>query len=369
MLVSTCLNMSQSPFVQCCDCSFIAASQGHLGVHRSKMHRSDVDANIKTVSITRLFSEGKSHYCCLCNNIIASFPNFKRHFATTHKGIVLKVSAKCLFCDREFVKSSGVRVHLKRAHQIGKDDPFPVSPSPVMSYVDMELTQNNSTFNSTRCRRSQRLTLLNSSLSGITTCPSSNGGSTVDSQYVNTSLTCPSTPISPQRSPPPVLSDIDPDDVEDIPSPFPPRPSSSLLPHLVLDSAPLVPLNGSTDWNIDADTSISSGQTPSLFTPLPSTISPSTIQLSPEPSVALSGCTVENVDLNCSLDIPPSSPSTPHSQQPPPPRSIPSSVDAFVVDLPTLNDMSTTCPPHITESADPVNNFQAKWSTVFSENV
>ena len=151
LFLLTYITISQSPFVKCCDCSFIAASQGHLGVHRSKMHRSDVDANIKSVNITRLVPEGKSHYCCLCNNIIASFPNFKRHFATTHKGIDLKVSAKCLICKLQFAKSCGAGVHLKCAHQIGKDDPYPVSPSPVMSYVDMELTQNNSSFNSTRC--------------------------------------------------------------------------------------------------------------------------------------------------------------------------------------------------------------------------
>ena len=114
------------------------------------------------------------------------------------------------------MKSTGAGVHLKRAHKIGKDDPYPVSPSLVMSYVDMELSQNNSTFNSTWCRRSSRLTLINSPLSGITTSPSLNGDSTVDSQYVNTSLTCPSTLIPPPRSPPPVLSDIDPEDADDI---------------------------------------------------------------------------------------------------------------------------------------------------------
>ena len=150
--------MWQSPFVKCCDCSFIAASQGHLGVHRSKMHRNDFDANIKSVNIIRLFPERKSHYCCLCNNIIGSFPNFKCYFATTHKDIDLKVSAKCLICDGKFAKSSGAGVHLKSAHQIGKDGPYPVSPSPVMSYIDVEL--NNSTLNSTRCRRSRRSTLL-----------------------------------------------------------------------------------------------------------------------------------------------------------------------------------------------------------------
>ena len=136
--------MSQSPFVQCPDCSFISSSQGNLG-HRSKMHKTLVPENINSVNIVRLFPEGKSHYCCLCNNIITSFPNFKHHFSTTHNGVSLNISAKCLICNRVFPTSSGAGVHVKRGHNIGKDDPYPLSPSPVMSFVDYTLSQNNST--------------------------------------------------------------------------------------------------------------------------------------------------------------------------------------------------------------------------------
>ena len=128
--------MSQSPFVKCPDCSFITSTQGHLGIHRSKMHKCATPRDVKSVNIIRLFPEGKPHYCCLCDNIIASFPNFKRHFATSHKGISLIVSAKCVICDREFSKPSGAGVHIKRVHQIGKHQSYPHSPSPVMSYVN-----------------------------------------------------------------------------------------------------------------------------------------------------------------------------------------------------------------------------------------
>ena len=114
------VTMTQSSYVKCPDCDRICASQGNFGLHRSKMHKTKVPENIKSVNIVRLFPEGKSHYCCLCNTIIGSFPNFKRHFTTVHKGISLIVSAKCVICDREFEKSSGASVHVKRSHNIGK---------------------------------------------------------------------------------------------------------------------------------------------------------------------------------------------------------------------------------------------------------
>ena len=190
--------MSQSPFVQCPDCSFISSSQGNLGIHRSKMHKCTVPENINSVNIMRLFPEGKSHYCCLCNNIIGSFPNFKRHFSTSHKGIILNVSAKCVICDREFPTSNGAGVHIKRTHNIGKDQIFPLSPSPVVSFVDYTLSQNSSTLvSSLRPRRSSRISLVNSPLSGINTRPSTCITSPTaahdmcDSQIVNTSFSQP----------------------------------------------------------------------------------------------------------------------------------------------------------------------------------
>ena len=192
--------MSQSPLVQCPvpDCSFISSSQGHLGIHRSKMHKCSVPENIKSVNIVRLFTEEKSYYCCLCNNIIMSFPNFKRHFSTSHKGVTLNVSAKCVVCDREFPSSTGAGVHIKRTHKIGKEQLYPLSPSPVMSFIDYTLSQNNSTLvSSLRPRRSSRISLVNSPLSGVNTRPSTCIISptvhhdTCDSQFVNTSFSQP----------------------------------------------------------------------------------------------------------------------------------------------------------------------------------
>ena len=249
-LVPLCL----SPFVQCPDCSFISSSQGNLGIHRSKMHKCTVPENINSVNIVRLFPEGKSHYCCLCSNIIGSFPNFKRHFSTSHKGIILNVSAKCVICDREFPTSNGAGVHIKRTHNIGKDQIFPLSPLPVMSFVDYTLSQNSSTLvSSLRPRRSSRISLVNSPLSGINTRPSTCITSPTvahdmcDSQVVNTSFSqpppqippCPiasltSSPLLAPRSltnlhrsdtPPPILSDVDPDDLDVLPpSPSPTFP-------------------------------------------------------------------------------------------------------------------------------------------------
>ncbi len=49
----------QSPFVQCMDCSFITTSQGHLGIHKAKMHHVEVPDHIKSVNIVRLFPDEK----------------------------------------------------------------------------------------------------------------------------------------------------------------------------------------------------------------------------------------------------------------------------------------------------------------------
>ena len=249
--------MSQSPFVQCPDCKYIANSQGNLGIHRSKMHKCSVPENIKSVNIVRLFPEGKPHYCCLCHNTIASFPNFKRHFSTSHKGITLNVSAKCIICDREFSTPTGAGVHILCAHKIGKDDPYPLSPSPVRSYVD----PSTSMAPSLRSRRSRRISLVNSPLSGITTSSlqcstySSDDHDTFESRYVKpasprpTKRTskCPDvlSPINSQLPPPPssfpgqsddpapVLVDLDPGYDDDIPPPSPPCDPTHPHPLLV----------------------------------------------------------------------------------------------------------------------------------------
>ena len=110
-------NNTQYPFVQCFDCSFITTSQGHLGIHKAKIHRVDIPENIKSVTIVRLFPDGKSYHRCLCNSIIASFANFKRHFQDLHKGISLNISAKCTICDRSFSHCHGAGVHCCNIHK------------------------------------------------------------------------------------------------------------------------------------------------------------------------------------------------------------------------------------------------------------
>ena len=308
--------MSQSSYVKCPDCDRMCASQGSLGLHCSKMHKTNVPGNIKSVNIVRLFPEGKSHYCYLCNTKIGSFLNFKRHFTTTHDGISLNISAKCVTCDREFEKSSGAGVHVKRAHNIGKDGKYPLSPLPAMWFIDMPSSPNNSCVQS---RRSRTVSLVNSLLSGISNSHSigllshSNLNTTADVDSMNVILSrsiiqvsppSGSNPLNISRStsrshimespvgiPPPPLLDLDPDEVRDeVLSPSPPRachtpttvedslPSSTPYPSLPanlqspISSIPVLPLTGHPD-SINIPSSIEFHQPPS------------------DPGVAFIGCT------------------------------------------------------------------------------
>ena len=270
------------------------------------MHKCAVPENVKSVNIIRLFSEGKPHYCRLCDNIIASFPNFKCHFATSHKGITLNVSAKCVICDREFSKPSGAGVHIKRVHQIGKHQSYPHSPSSVMSYVDTTVNISNTT-PSARSRGLRSISLVNSPLSGVPICPPECITSNItyndksDSQYTPISrpfiqISPPHTPPSSHNSspsldvPPPILSDIDPDE-DDILPPSPPRPSCSSSPYREPVADLLVALDGCTDLNGDAAPFIPPGQNPPIHNPLPPPTPDSNLCPSSETTVALSGCT------------------------------------------------------------------------------
>ena len=294
--------MSQPSFVKCPDCDRICASQGNLGLHRSKMHKPKVPGNIKSVNIVRLFPEGKSHYCCLCNTIIGSFPNFKRHFSTAHKGISLNISAKCVICEREFEKSSGAGVHVKRSHNIGKDAKYPLSPSPVMSFIDMSSSPNNSC---ARSRRSRTVSLVNSPLSGISCTADANNANVIISRPIlqvspptgsildNIPRTTPRSHASgnPHGIPPPLLLDLDPDEDDDeVLSSSPPRPCHTRTPvedsppfptphppptsnlHSLISSTPEIPLTGDSNSTI----------APSSFEPN---------QPSSDPGVAFIGCT------------------------------------------------------------------------------
>ncbi len=130
-------------FVKCPDCEYISKSTGGLAVHRSKIHNINVSNNIKTLYINRLFPEGKPVYCCICDVVIGSVANFRRHMQNIHKSIELMESAQCLVCDKKFKTGRGAGVHL-RMHNLDMITKFPQSPTPVMTSTDKDQTMSPS---------------------------------------------------------------------------------------------------------------------------------------------------------------------------------------------------------------------------------
>ena len=104
---------------ECPHCDFTTSSQSGVGIHCIKSHPID-DSLIELVSVVRQFPEGKKFSCCLCGNIIGSFPSFKRHFANVHKNVSLVSSGHCSICNKDFPTAQGVGVHCKREHNISK---------------------------------------------------------------------------------------------------------------------------------------------------------------------------------------------------------------------------------------------------------
>ena len=124
---------------KCQDCDFTSRSQGNLGVHRVKKHPKSFNGNIDHVSVVCEYPKGKPFYCCLCENVIKSYPNFKRHFHGVHEGVALKASAICTICNRNFKDLKGAGVHAKIEHGITKTKIIaPTSPSPIMTVVNLK---------------------------------------------------------------------------------------------------------------------------------------------------------------------------------------------------------------------------------------
>jgi hypothetical protein len=177
---------SPKDFIKCPDCSFISFSQGGLGVHRSKLHNISIPDNVDCLYVERIFPEGKSIYCCLCDTTIGFIANFRRHIKSKHKSVKLIESAKCDLCKKSFSAGRGAGVHLKRAHSIGSNTPYHHSPTPVISRVDKVIDYSPRSIR--RIRRSQAS--LSSLLSPVSS-PSSNCLSIVTNTTPNT---CPNTP-------------------------------------------------------------------------------------------------------------------------------------------------------------------------------
>ena len=127
---------------KCMECDYVSESQGGLGVHRVKKHRNSILDNIESVCVTCEYPKGKSFYCCLCDNIIKTWPNFMRHFKNVHTDIPLTANAWCSMCNRLFDDLKGAGVHMKREHGISSTSIIPPSsPSPIMSvanYIDSQ---------------------------------------------------------------------------------------------------------------------------------------------------------------------------------------------------------------------------------------
>ncbi|CAB4028427.1 Hypothetical predicted protein, partial [Paramuricea clavata] len=127
------VDQSQQDVNKCPDCNFVSRSQGGLAVHRSKCKNVVILQNVDCVYVERSFPEGKPIVCCLCDVSIGSIANFRRHFKSKHKKVKLMESARCSLCNDFLKDGRGAGVHLKRFHQIGSKDDYPISPTPIIS--------------------------------------------------------------------------------------------------------------------------------------------------------------------------------------------------------------------------------------------
>ena len=83
-----------------------------------------------------IFKFSSSIICCLCDVSIGSIANFRRHFKSKHNKVKLVESVRCSLCNYLLKDGRGAGVHLKRFHDIGSKDDYPISPSPILSFID-----------------------------------------------------------------------------------------------------------------------------------------------------------------------------------------------------------------------------------------
>ncbi|CAB4020187.1 hypothetical protein B7P43_G14789 [Paramuricea clavata] len=323
------------------------------------------------------------------------FPgNERRHYTNCHKGVSLIISAKCSICPKKFPEARGAGVHCKCAHNIGTNDSFPCSPTPVMSYVALDDESNNTTLTPSRKRRRQSSRLLaelDTSMSCPASSPSINSTSCISDTFDIPPPLQPFTPLS--QSLTPSLNSI------------PPQPNfptvgtasathiDSIMSQHILPS-PRIPhgpnskshLPGMINLDPESDPAPPSPPKPSASHPLPDTLppsnsnSPSAAPSEPIPeaevsfvgptnaencvqhraphpmssnadtsdtAVSLSGDTAEDIFFPPTLPNPPPYPNPESSCQPPPTTNL----------IPPSNNTS-----------DPIQRFHDKWSVVFSDS-
>ena len=291
----------QQGFIKCPDCDFISLSQGGLGVHRSKLHKIIIPDDVKSLYVERIFPEGKSVYCCLCDVTIGSIQNFRRHMKNKHESIKLFESAKCSICGQKFPKGRGAGVHLQRNHKIGSKNSYPHSPTPVMSFTNRDISN---TPRSSR-RLSRRSNLLSSTFSHD---PCHVHNSSVYSSTNPNVVTFDNVPVQHQSSPINPNQSLNPSDP--IPHPLLPIPK---VPINIIPQPILLDLDPDEDPDEDSLDSTQSPPRPTIANPHDTSFLPQ----SPEPLVALRDCTDAIRDIPFQSPVPP--PERISSQLPPNP--------------------------------------------------
>ena len=137
--IMSSLDSSDNLYVfSCTDCDFTSVKEGSLGVHRAKMHNVELADQVLSVYVTRVYPECKKFKCCICDVVIGSYSNFKRHFDNRDPNIELSADAICSICNMEFQNAKAVGVHCQRVHNISKEKPnkhIPSSPTPIQSFI------------------------------------------------------------------------------------------------------------------------------------------------------------------------------------------------------------------------------------------
>ncbi len=313
---------------------------------------------------------------------------------------------KCSLCGKKFQEGRGAGVHLKRIHKIGSNDPYPHSPTPVMSSTNSD--SSNTPRSSRRLRRRSNTlpSTFGQDSSHVHDFSIHNSTNPIEDTPDNVSVRCQSSPINPNQSstpsdpiphhpcsiskysinrpPQPILLDLDPDDDPDEDSldstHSPPRPIITNPHHtsfLQQSPASLVALSGCTDVISDIPSQTPTPppeRIPSQIPPNPPVISITSTsqQTHPDPLVALNGSTDSdgecgpNQSSNPILTNPRFTPSSPNSasQNPfiiPPPLS--DTFPSLSSDMsPTISNTSSThanLEPTVTLSGHTVGNSDA----------